>query len=246
VSSQKSIPTSLVGSFRVSGKAPELWNAINGSVRDLPAYVDDGTTTSVPLELAPYESAFIVFRKKSVHTGVAAANTHAISKVNYPSLVRVMPVNGSWTVYFDHLSRGPVYPVVFDSLTDWSKNVNDSIKYYSGTAWYHNTFHIDSLSAGSHYVLDLGGFSAIAKVTVNGQYMGGVWTLPYQVDITKALHPGINKLEIKVVNTWMNRLVGDARLPVAQRKTSVLYGPGAQSGLEASGLFGPVVVREER
>ncbi len=246
VSSQKSVATSFVGSFRVSGKAPELWNAINGSVRDLPAYSQGDSSTSVPLELAPYESAFIVFRKNSVHAEPATASAPARAKANYPELIRAIPVNRAWTVKFDHFSRGPVNPVLFDSLTDWSKNSNDSIKYYSGTAYYHNTFQLEEVTYGHHYVIDLGGFSAIAKVTVNGRYMGGVWTPPYQVDITKALHSGVNTLEIKVVNTWMNRLVGDARLPADQRKTSVLYGPGAQSGLEPSGLLGPVLVREQR
>ena len=83
---------------------------------------------------------------------------------------------------------------------------------------------------------------AIAKVTVNGIEMGGAWTPPYQVDITKALKPGENKLEIKVVNTWMNRLIGDDKLPADQRKVSVTFGPDPKAGLESSGLLGPVKI----
>src|SRR6202012_4695509 len=112
--------------------------------------------------------------------------------------------------------RGPAKPVVFNTLTDWSTNANDSIKYYSGAAWYHNTFTINQISSDAHYVIDLGPAHAIEKVTVNGVQMGGAWTPPYQVDITKALKPGINQLEIKVVNTWLNRLIGDSMLPVDQ------------------------------
>jgi len=83
---------------------------------------------------------------------------------------------------------------------------------------------------------------AIAKVRVNGVDMGGAWTPPYRVDITNALKPGENKLEVKVVNTWMNRLIGDDKIPPAQRKATALFGPDPKAGLEPSGLLGPVKV----
>jgi hypothetical protein len=72
--------------------------------------------------------------------------------------------------------------------------------------------------------------------------MGGAWTPPYHLDITKALKQGDNQLEIRVVNTWVNRLLGDAPLPADQRKTSALFGPDARAGLEPSGLLGPVKI----
>lgn len=265
VSSQKAVPTAFLASFRVVGKSPELWNAIDGSFRDLPVYSVGDSSTTVPLELAPYEGAFIVFRKPvavfghgsgaaapahsgsfvSGSRGAAALASRGVTPSNYPRVIRSITVSGPWTVSFDTAMRGPVGPVLFDSLSDWSRSVNDSIKYYSGTAWYRHTFQLDKVSSGRHYVLDLGALAAIAKAYINGVYVGGAWTPPYRVDISKALHAGLNRIEIKVVNTWMNRLVGDARLPAAERKTSVLYGPGPQSGLEPSGLFGPVRVLEE-
>lgn len=145
-------------------------------------------------------------------------------------------------VSFDKAMRGPANPVVFNTLTDWSKNSNDSIKYYSGTAYYHNTFKIGKPVKGANYVIDLGVARAIAKVTVNGIEVGGAWTPPYQLDITKALKSGENKLEIKVVNTWVNRLIGDSLLPADQRKTSYIFGPDMKNGLESSGLLGPIKI----
>jgi hypothetical protein len=234
VSNQRTSTVNISTAFRITGKSPELWNAIDGSTRPLPSYTQTATTTSVPLQLAPYESAFIVFRKD----GVSGDTT----KSNYPVATKTITITQPWTVNFDKTMRGPANPVVFNSLTDWTLNTNDSIKYYSGTAYYHNTFKIGKLTQGTNYIIDLGLARAIAKVSVNGIEMGGAWTPPYRVDITKALKPGVNKLEIKVVNTWQNRLIGDAKLPADQRKAVAEFGPGANTGLESSGLLGPVKV----
>ena len=48
----------------------------------------------------------------------------------------------------------------------------------------------------------------IAHVWVNGIDCGIAWTAPYEVEVTKALQKGKNKIEIEVVNTWHNALRG--------------------------------------
>lgn len=236
VSNQKNMDVKISTAFRLTGKSPELWNAIDGSIRDLPAYSQNGTTTLVPIELAPFESAFIVFRKNSTTTG-------NITRSNYPTVEKKIDITQPWMVDFANKKWGPAKSVVFNTLTDWSKNSNDSIKYYSGIAYYHNTFKVGKITKGTSYIIDLGMARALAKVTVNGIEMGGAWTPPYQVDITKVLKSGENILEIKVVNTWVNRLFGDSILPPAQRKTSVVFDPDFKNGLESSGLLGPVVIK---
>lgn len=237
VSNQRTSTVNIEGAFRITGKSPELWNAINGTVRELPNYKDNGVTTTLPLKLAPYESAFIVFRNNNKQGD--------LSKQNYPQTRNTIAITSPWTVKFNNKMRGPVNPVIFNTLTDWTTNDNDSIKYYAGTAWYNNTFNLAKVSPNAKYVINLGEPRAIAKVTVNGVNVGGVWTPPYEVDITKALKPGENKLEIKIVNTWMNRLIGDSKLPESERKTYVLDGPDPKSDLEPSGLIGPVVIKEQ-
>jgi hypothetical protein len=234
ISNQKNEPVDIVAQFRIAGKEPELWDAVSGTVRDLPSFWQTAGTTSIPLHLAPNGSSFILFRKDGTKGDTARSN--------YPKSMKSIAIIKPWTVVFDSKGRGPEKPVLFDTLTDWSLHANDSIKYYSGTAYYHNTFKLEKPEDGIKYVIDLGVARDIAKVSVNGVELGGAWTPPYQVDITRALKRGENKLEIKVVNTWVNRLLGDALLPANRRKTAALFGPDPGAGLEPSGLLGPVKI----
>lgn len=236
LSNQEDKPVNFTAAFRTNGYVPQLWNPIDGSIRDLPQFTQAGNVVSVPLSLAPIESAFVIFRKKEQAS--TAKNT-----LNYPAPLTSTPVAAPWTVTFDNKLRGPAKPVVFNELTDWSKNSNDSIKYYSGPAVYRNKIKLPKVKEGEAVYLNLGKVTAIAKVTVNGVELGGAWTAPYKVDVTKALKSGDNIIEIKVVNTWVNRLIGDAKLPEAERKTWLNYNPyKADSGLVPAGLMGPVTL----
>jgi hypothetical protein len=67
---------------------------------------------------------------------------------------------------------------------------------------------------------------------------------PYRLTITDALQEGENKLEIKVVNVWRNRVTGDKTLPIEERTTSVLVDlitPAEE--MSSSGLIGPVTIQ---
>jgi len=236
LSNQEDNQVKFSAAFRSSGYIPQLWNPVDGIIRDLPEFSQTGQTTTIPLSLAPAESAFIVFRKKG-------NSNNSNEKSNYPAVVASIPLNSPWSVSFESKLHGPAKPVVFKELTDWAVSENDSIRYYSGPATYRNHIKLTKVKAGQKVYLNLGKLKAIAKVHVNGIDVGGAWTAPYQVEITEALKDGDNLIEVKVVNTWVNRLIGDSRLPVEKRSTWLNYNPYTPtSKLEKSGLFGPVTV----
>ena len=94
-------------------------------------------------------------------------------------------------------------------------------------------------------ILDLGKVNDIAVVRVNGQELATLWQPPYRLDITAAVKPGANTLEVDVVNTWNNRLAGDAALPLAQRHTFVTMPTVSKdSPLMPAGLIGPVTIQQ--
>ncbi|MDR2764355.1 MAG: hypothetical protein LBB90_04925, partial [Tannerella sp.] len=71
----------------------------------------------------------------------------------------------------------------------------------------------------------------------------GVWTAPYCLNVSQYLKHGENTLEIEVVNTWVNRIIGDLNLPKDQRKVCPSYNSWrANSPLQPSGLIGPVTL----
>ncbi len=223
--------------FRVKGLQPELWEATTGSIRILPAYTQRENSTTVPLKLAPNESVFIVFRN------ACDKSTFTTFEANYPAPVLINEIQTPWTVQFDSSQRGPVKPQIFKTLTDWTNSTNDSIKYYSGTAIYSNQFKMKKVSKGQKVMISLGTVTAMAKIYINGVYAGGLWTAPYEVDITKFVKKRNNDLKIEVVNNWMNRLIGDKKQVEEQGKTWCPVNPyTAESPLQVSGLIGPVSI----
>jgi hypothetical protein len=90
-------------------------------------------------------------------------------------------------------------------------------------------------------LLDLGSVRELAEVRVNGQPCGIVWAPPFRVDISQWVKPGANNLEVDVVNFWPNRIIGDAALPTAERRTRTNIRKLTKDiPLMPSGLLGPV------
>ncbi len=224
--------------FRVKEMKPELWNAVTGEIRELPSFEHKENITSVPLKLAPFESVFIVFNRKTKKV-TKSAN---IEK-NYPEPELITELTSNWTVTFDSERQGPAEPVLFEKLYDWTASDNEKIKYYSGTAVYSNAFNIENFSENNNISIDLGNLTAMGKVYINGEYAGGVWTPPYRLNISTLVKEGLNEIKIEVVNNWKNRIIGDMNLPENQRSTWCFVNPyNKNSELQPSGLFGPVKI----
>ena len=141
------------------------------------------------------------------------------------------------------LPAGPARPGGVDELKDLRLSDDEAIRYFSGNVRYETTFTLDKKEMHGRLFADTGEVGVMAKIYVNGKYAGGVWTAPYRVDITDLVRKGKNTIAIDVVNTWVNRLVGDSRLPEGERGTWTLNNPWRpDSQLQPSGLYNPVVI----
>lgn len=215
--------------FRVKDLQPELWNAINGGTRLLPEYTSLATGTEVPIKLDGFESAFIVFRKPGKPNKGAT---------NYSTPTREIALNQPWLLQFESPLSKPA-PLQLSELQDLSHFDNEKIKYFSGTMVYQTQFTLNN-SAKEDVYLDLGNVQHMAKVWLNGQYLGGAWTLPYRIKLTDALKKGKNELKVEVVNNWANRLIGDKIVAEKDRETWTRINPyNEKSNLQPSGLIGP-------
>ncbi len=228
--------------FRVSGKIPEIWNPGSGKISKIARFKNEGDFTRAWINLEAGESAFVIFRESSVDVlSIVKAddeNEYLIDEnddlaaisgksgdqcltlsdgrqvtYNIGGLPAPMDLSRAWNVTFPE--SGDQSPKrVFDRLMDWKDHDDDVIKYFSGTAIYTKEFDLDvKPDAGTMACLDLGEVNIAAEVFVNNRKAGVVWRKPYRLEIGEYLLKGANQLEIRVVNQWTNRLIGDERFP---------------------------------
>jgi hypothetical protein len=257
-------------SFRVKGRAVELWDPATGERRPQLLYRAERARTVVPLRLAPHGSVFVVFRGAPPpnHAVAAPAGTELVAApnggmrlrawkagrytvrdasgrvaaVNIDAAPPAQTIANAWTVRFTP-GWGAPESATFPRLVSWTERGEDGIKYFSGVATYETTFDLpkSSLAAGHHLELDLGAVANLAEVRLNGKDLGVLWKPPFRVDVTGLVTESGNRLEVKVANLWVNRMIGDEKLPEAQRYThSNMYKFRADSPLRTSGLLGPV------
>jgi len=221
-------------SFRVTGKTPMLWYAETGKSQPV-SYKIAGGRTTVPLQMEPWGTVFVVFRKPS---------TQPARTIPSPISVGDVTVTGPWSVSFTP-DLGAPPSITLPELMSWSDSADAGVKYFSGSGTYTKTIHVSEtlFKKNAHLWIDLGSVKNLADVTVNGKNLGTVWHAPYRIDATGALKPGDNAVTIKVTNAWVNRLIGDQQPNVATKYTSTDVKPySADSPLLPSGLLGPVQI----
>ena len=238
ISNQNNQSRNIDVSLRVAGRIPELWDAVTGNISSAKTWKFEIGRTILPIRLEANGSIFIVLQKP-------AKRQSSDEGKNWVETKPVTTISTAWPVSFDPIYGGPNRPEIINELTDWSKHPDSSIRYYSGTARYTNTFNWQETK--QKVWINVGKVSNIAEVIVNGINCGVIWTAPYKVDISKAIRNGTNNLTIEVTNTWANRIIGDHRLPEEKRitKTNAPFRLEAKPLLEA-GLMGPVVLEIEK
>jgi hypothetical protein len=178
---------------------------------------NDGSRAAAPDELfrVAYDSA------GSLQALLPAAGSYTFKSaagdcksVENPALPGPLELGGPWNVRFEPGCGAPEQ-ITLDKLISWSEHPDPGVKYFSGHAAYSRTVTIPESFVGQdrRLYLDLGKVAVMAEVTLNGKYLGILWKAPFRIDITEAAKAGENQLEIRVVNLWVNRQIGDEQLP---------------------------------
>ncbi|MEO7309935.1 MAG: glycosyl hydrolase [Chitinophagaceae bacterium] len=216
IANQRQTRRSIVASFRIADKLPEIWDPVSLEKKSSHNCWNEPGRTRINLYLEPNQSVFVIFRKPETRIAEVRSGKIVVPLKVVKGSLKI--ISDNWTVQFDKSYGGPVAPVIFNTLKSWTESNDPAIRYYSGTAVYTRTFDAGKVHISSAY-LQFDSINDIATIKVNGIDCGTLWTKPFKIDITKAIKPGNNLVEISVSNTWHNRLIGDQLLDPAKRVT---------------------------
>ena len=150
-------------------------------------------------------------------------------------------MNGPWTASFEGLDA-PAGTRKYQTLSSLTESEEPAVKYFSGTATYRNSFTLPKKDLPAGLSIDLGQVGQMADVYVNGEHVDFLWKAPYKATFEGRLKPGKNTIEVRVVSTWVNRLIGDAQPGVQGHSFTSIPFYRADNPLLPSGLIGPVQV----
>lgn len=224
----------IVVKLRVGGRVPRFLDAVTGKPsRAIRRWVGGTKETEAQFIFAPHESVFVVFDAEKTSEENHFGGYDSVS-------VGETPIAGPWQLTFPKTGGADGTTLTLTELVSWRDLPKVHLRAFSGTATYTTTFDWQPPSDAGVIELDLGRIENIAEVRLNGVDCGTEWTPPLRVDVTRALRRGENRLEIRVTNTWHNRLAADAAEPEARRATFVTGLRPTSSLLLPAGLLGPV------
>ena len=237
--------------FRVTGKAPQRWDAVTGSSHPVSAYRLEAGGTTLPLEFEAWESAFFLFAPGAAPAVLAAPNPRTVPES--------WELTGSWNLLLEGYGF-ETWQTNLTALASWTDQPRT--RHFSGTGRYEREFTItpEHWVDGVRMVLDLGQVGNLAEVLVNGHPVGVTWMPPYRLDITQAACKGKNRLVVLVTNTLINHVAGLKEPPEVPLDLQPRLGkanPGvypqgklariemSETDLPLSGLVGPVRILYE-
>lgn len=153
---------------------------------------------SVRVQLKSGES-LIIKNTEDIYTSIP--NWYYSEKTDAP-----IGLNQPWQLTFKE--GGPELPKTrtLDKLQPWTNFTEDaSTQSFSGTGVYTTTLKLKKKNADD-YLLKFDKLYESARVIVNGQDAGIVWSLPFEINIGKYLKKGKNTVQIEVCNLMANRI----------------------------------------
>jgi hypothetical protein len=239
--------------FRVTARTAQWWDPDSGAVTWA------ANRNSLNISMQPYETRILVFLSDNANSAPKAPTLQL--------LPQPVDLSANWKVDFLQQKRTTNY----STLHSWTDD--SPARFYSGQVAYEKTFQMSKSlrDPGTVVHLDFGRGEIVtrsehsnselralvespvreaAQVYVNGKFAGSIWHPPYEVDVTRFLHPGENNLRIIVGNLAINEMAGRA-LPdyrLLNQRYGERFAPQDMEDLQPlpSGLLGHVYLRGYR
>lgn len=158
------------------------------------------------------------------------------------TIAQPLTLTGAWQVSFQ--GQYKTGPITLPTLKSLSEHESEAVRAFCGTAVYKTSFNLprNYLKPGMSLRMELGDVVDAAEVWVNGTLVGCAWSPPYQLDVTQALKPGKNNVEIRVCIPWANRLITEEK--TGHKTTFATYQHwNRDSQLLPAGLLKDIVIR---
>jgi len=183
--------------INVFAKSAVLFNPLNDDFGVVGLEKINGNKSKIYLQLNPSQSIILRTYDQEVECDPynyirPNANEYAISE--------------PWDVSFVKGGPSQPLPITLSSLQSWTELGEDDYKYFSGTAKYVTKFSKPDDDAHA-FILDLGEVCESARVILNGEEMGTLFTHPYKIVIPSDKLKEKNEIEIFVSNLMANRII---------------------------------------
>lgn len=228
----------------IKAQSIQIFNPLNGeSGKALVRYNPATKRSEVRLQLQSGESCIL--------------KTYSSKEINDKPWHYLTP-NGKpiklnkWTVQFIDSEPSIEGSFTMKELKSWTELPIADAKVNKGTALYKTTVKIPG--KGCEWNLSLGDVRESAKIRINGQDAGTLFSVPFSTKVTKFLKPGKNTIEIEVTNLPANRIADYDRKGIQWRKfkeiniVNIKYQPSDYSTWQTvpSGLLGPVILQPSK
>lgn len=152
---------------------------------------------SVRLQVRPGESLLL----KTFPGDVTAESWKYVESKGTP----VVLAEG-WTLTFPESEPAVADTFAIGRPVDWTTLEDPRLQVNAATGRYAVEFTMPEGVDASDWELSLGNLRESARVRVNGQDAGTVWSVPYTLNVGSLLKPGLNRMEIDVTNLQANRI----------------------------------------
>jgi hypothetical protein len=165
----------------------QAWDLGTGEIHPMTAATAEGDSVCFPLVLGPYEAKVVVVGPPP--SGVAAPEQSLVPGTTLADL------GGDWALDLNGKQ-------VTTPLKSWEDLGTQS---FAGPATYRKQFTVSAAPAGKRVFLEIGDVNDYARVKLNGKDLEAHAWQPYRWEVTNAVKPGSNDLEVEVRATARGR-----------------------------------------